>query len=172
MSDTGTFALLIGAFVLLGIAVILLSRRRGLPGGRVVYEDLIRDGTRIKPLRSQRYGLSGQPDMLIRNGGDLIPVEVKSASALGRPYSPHVLQMAAYCLLTEETYGVRPPYGIIRYRDGQFEVPFTKNLEKDLLRMMDEMRAADINPGLPQRCGDSLKCRHCGFAEVCGRLPE
>ncbi len=167
MSDPLKLAILIGIFILLAAVLILLSRKRGLPEGTVVYEDLIRDGITAKPLRSQRYGLSGQPDMLIRNGGQLIPVEIKRAPAGSRPYPSHVLQLAAYCLLIEEAYGSRPSYGSIRYRDGQFEVPFTKELQDDLLRMMNKIRLADPNGELPAKCGNPRKCRHCGYAHIC-----
>ncbi len=167
MSDPLKLICLIGAFILLAAVLVLLSRKRGLPAGTVVYEDLVREGIPAKPLRSKRYGLSGQPDMLIRNGGQLIPVEIKSAPAGSRPYPSHVLQLAAYCLLVEESYGSRPSYGIIRYRDGQFEVPFTKDLQDELLRMMDKLRAADPDGELPPQCGNPRKCRHCGYTRLC-----
>ena len=167
MSDPLKLIFLIGAFILLAAVLFLLSRKRGLPEGTVVYEDLIRDGIPAKPLRSRRYGLSGQPDMLIRNGGQLIPVEVKSAPAGSCPYPSHVLQLAAYCLLVEENYRIRPDYGIIRYRDGQFEVPFTKELEERLCGMMDRMREINLNGELPPGCGNSRKCMHCGYARLC-----
>ena len=173
MSEELKLGLLIGTFVLLGILFLLLSRKRGLPEGEVIYEDLVRDGIRIKPLRSEELGLTGQPDMLIRHGGQLIPVEVKSAPAGKRPYPSHVHQLAAYCLLVEKAYGYRPPYGIIRYRDRQFEVPFTKEMEDQLLWMLDEMREINLNGDLPPVCDDPRKCQHCGYSRLCHpELPD
>ncbi len=167
MSEALKFWALFGAFILLGIVFMLLSRKRGLPYGEVIYEDLERDGIRTKTLRSRQYGLSGKPDMLIRHGGQLVPVEVKSGPAGSRPYPSHVLQLAACCLLVGEEYGSRPQYGIIRYRDRQFEVPFTKELEDRLLRTMEEMRDTNLNGELPAGCENPRKCQHCGYAHLC-----
>ncbi len=167
MSETLKLVLLIGALILLGALFILLSRRRGLPEGAVIYEDLVRGGIRAEPLRSSRYGLSGQPDMLIRNGKQVIPVEVKGAEGYSRPLPSHVMQLASYCLLIREHYGICPEYGIIRYRDRQFEVPFTEEMEDRLLEMMNEMRKTNLNAKFPPKCGNLRKCAHCGFAAVC-----
>ena len=167
MNDTLTLILPIAVLILAGAAFILLTRKRGLPGGKVIYEDLTRDGIPTRTLTSARYGLSGKPDMIIRRGKELIPVEIKHAPAGERPRPSHMLQLAVYCLLIEAETGVRPSRGIIRYRDRQFEVPFTEGLEKELLRTMDAMRAEDPQAVLPPKCGRRGKCAHCGYAGIC-----
>ncbi len=159
--------ILFAALILAAAALIFLTRKHGLPEGKVIYEDLIRGETPSKTMFSEKYGLSGKPDMVIRQGKDLIPVEIKHAPAGDHPRPSHVLQLAAYCLLVEETYGIRPSRGIIRYRDRLFEVPFTGGLEKDLLKTMAAMRAEDPQAGLPPGCSGHGKCAHCGFAKIC-----
>ena len=85
-----------------------------------------------------------------------------------RLHESHVLQVAAQCVLVEETYGVRPPYGLVVLGGGmQARVPFTPALERHLLRTMAQMRellAAGAEPG-PRWVAP--KCRACGFREVC-----
>jgi CRISPR-associated exonuclease Cas4 len=90
-------------------------------------------------LRSERYGLVGRPDHLVRLGHALIPVEQKPSARRLQP--SHVLQVAAQCLLVQEAYGVRPPYGVVALSGGIEErVPFTPSLERQLLATMAEMR--------------------------------
>ncbi|MEZ4516770.1 MAG: hypothetical protein R3C44_08005 [Chloroflexota bacterium] len=59
-----------------------------------------------------------------------------------RPWEGQILQLAAYCLLVEENYGVQPPYGILQYKDRAFAIEYTDELEDDLLLLLDEMRTA------------------------------
>ncbi|MCZ7546238.1 MAG: PD-(D/E)XK nuclease family protein [Anaerolineae bacterium] len=119
------------AVLLLGAFLLMLARagRRasGLPEGQVVYRDT-GVGKQEQPLFSRRHRLSGRPDYLLHREGRLIPVEVKSGRGPEKPYKSHILQLAAYCLLVEDVYGRRPPYGIIRYADCVFEVDYTKQL--------------------------------------------
>ena len=168
-----TLFILLGAAVLLLTAVILiLIRKRGLPKGTLIYDDLAHDGTPADPFYSARYGLSGKPDMILRDGDRIIPVELKHTPGRERPFPGHTLQLAAYCLLIEEHYGIRPEYGIIRYRDKQFKVPFTKELERKLLSQMEAMRMEDPEKSLPPVCSQPRKCARCGFSEVCRRIHE
>jgi CRISPR/Cas system-associated exonuclease Cas4 (RecB family) len=87
----------------------------GLPGGRIIYTDTRGWGKLEKPLFHQAFGLTGKPDYLIQQNGQIIPVEVKSGRAPEAPYDSHIYQLASYCLLVEKTYNKRPPYGIIHY---------------------------------------------------------
>ena len=84
---------------------------------------------------SRSFHLSGRPDYLVQQGRDLIPVEVKSGRApRDGPYSSHILQLAAYCLLVEEAYDRRPPYGLLLYADAAdqtYEIDYTSALKID-----------------------------------------
>jgi CRISPR-associated exonuclease Cas4 len=104
-----------------------------------------------------------------RNGRVLIPVELKSGPARRPPPRGHVFQAAAYCLLLEETTGVRPSHAILRYADRDIEVPYTRQLEGELRSVIQEMRDS-------LRTGDELHCSHthprrcasCSKAHACG----
>ena len=114
------------ALVLIFIAIIFFwqsNRQRqaaGLPGGRVIYTDTRGWGKLEKPLFYAALELTGKPDYLVQQDGQIIPVEVKSGRAPEAPYDSHIYQLASYCLLVEKTYGKRPPYGIIHYETRDF----------------------------------------------------
>jgi hypothetical protein len=61
-----------------------------------------------------------------------------AAHAAARRLQPsHLLQVAAQCLLVQEAYGVRPPYGVVPLSGRIKErVPFTPTLERQLLATM------------------------------------
>ncbi|RMF48564.1 MAG: Dna2/Cas4 domain-containing protein, partial [Anaerolineae bacterium] len=100
-------------------------------------------------------------------GDMLIPVEVKSTRVKDAPYDGHIYQLAAYCLLTERTYGVRPEYGILQYANRTFEIPYTPQLERDLLALLDEMTQAQRKRSLARSHEQRARCRACGYAHLC-----
>lgn len=157
--------LLLLALVLGGLGW-LLRRRAGLPEGEVIYEDMS-EARPSPPLISRRYGLLGKPDYLVRRGELLIPVEVKTAAAPERPYASHVMQLAAYCLLVEEAFGRRPPYGWIRYRDRVFRVDYTAALREELLAILAAMRRDLARGEAHRQHRHPSRCRACGFRAIC-----
>jgi CRISPR-associated exonuclease Cas4 len=158
-------------FLLTALLLLFLSRRQqrraGLPGGRVVYSDTRFWSTVEKPLFDQHLGLAGKPDYLVKQGGDWIPVEVKTGHTPVRPYKGHIVQLAVYCLLVEKTFGKRPPHGLIHYPQGDFAVDFTPALEAEVLRLLQELRR-DLQHGEVDRSHeDASRCRSCGYRQVC-----
>lgn len=161
------------ALALLFIAILFLwisNRQRkaaGLPSGRVIYTDTRGWGKLERPLFYQPLGLTGKPDYLIQQNGQIIPVEVKSGRAPEAPYDSHVFQLASYCLLVEKTYGKRPPYGIIHYNNRDFAVDYTEELESKLLDILAEMKRDDRKGDVPRSHEQVSRCRNCGFRKVC-----
>jgi CRISPR-associated exonuclease Cas4 len=155
----------------LGLLLLWLARREragtGLPQGRVVYTDTGGWGRLERPLFSRELLLTGKPDYLVADGNDVIPVEVKSRHAPTQPYPSHLLQLAAYCLLVEECYGRRPPYGIIKYADRAFEVDYTPELEDELLATVDDMRGDLADGNAPRSHDDPHRCQVCGYRPHC-----
>lgn len=158
--------------LILGLVLLWLARRTragtGVPEGRVVAADVGSWQRLDHPLFSRRHQLTGRPDYIVADGANLIPVEVKSVRAPARPYDSHALQLAAYCLLVGEMAGRRPPYGILRYADRTFEVPYTDELEERLLETLEAMREA-LSAGYADRDhNDPRRCAACGYREACG----
>jgi CRISPR-associated exonuclease Cas4 len=161
------------SLVLLLLALLLFwhsSRQRqasGLPGGRVIYTDTRGWGRLERPLFDRALGLTGKPDYLIRHNGQIIPVEVKSGRAPAAPYDSHIYQLAAYCLLVERTYGVRPSHGVIHYPDRDFAVDYTPDLESSLLDILADMKRDQAREQVDRSHEQAARCVRCGFRNVC-----
>ena len=142
-------------------------KEAGLPGGRVIYTDTRGWGKLERPLYNDLLGLTGKPDYLVQEKGQIIPVEVKSGRAPESPYDSHIYQLAAYCLLVEKSYGKRPPYGIIHYENRDFAVDYTPELESSLLDLLAEMRRDELKREVERSHEQAARCARCGFKKAC-----
>ena len=146
-----------------------MQRSSGLPIGRIVYADTISKNwqSNDQTLYSANHHLSGKPDYLVKTKRGIIPVEVKSANAPDVPYVGHLLQLAAYCLLVEDTMGQTPPHGLLKYADALYEVDFTPELRQEALAIIAEMRQAHTAQTVHRSHNQQNKCRACGYFDVC-----
>ncbi len=157
-------------FILALVLLWLSSRQRkeaGLPGGRIIYTDTRAWGEVEKPLYDSQLGLTGKPDYLVEQNGQIIPVEVKSGKAPDAPYDSHIYQIAAYCLLVQRGMGKRPPYGILHYSDRDFAVDYTPELESNLLDVLAEMRRDEVRSGVARSHEVPARCHRCGYRDLC-----
>ncbi len=163
------------AILFLGVALLafwLSSRQRrdtGLPAGRIIYSDTNHWRKVEKPLYDPISGLTGKPDYLVEEHGVLLPVEVKSSRAPAAPHDSHVYQLAAYCLLAERTYGKRPPFGILRYRDKTFSIEYTPTLENDLESLLDAIRQQERRGEAHRSHNEAARCARCGYRNSCNQ---
>ena len=154
-----------------GAILIAWSRRQrlrtGLPLGEVVYADTGTWRRCTAPLFSARYGLAGKPDYLIREDGRIVPVEVKPGRDVAEPYESDILQLAAYCVLVEETFGAQPPYGYLQYRRRTFRIEYSRQvreqLQSTLQHMRHDMGGRDVAPSHEE----PRRCLHCGHRQHC-----
>lgn len=166
------------ALLLLGAGAVLLAlarwqwRTSGLPTARVVATDMRGWRRPSTPYHSPTWGLAGRPDYVLHHRGACIPVEVKGGRTPREPYEGHVLQLAAYCLLMEEAEGRAPPYGLLRYPEATFRVPFDARLRQRVVEVLGEMRAAEARGGVARGHQDPWRCRACGYREVCDQRLE
>lgn len=153
------------------LALLWLARKQqqatGLPEGKVISADTRGWLPVAQPLYDPELGLTGQPDYLIQQGKQVIPVEVKSTRALQRPYNTHIYQLAAYCLLIEHAYNARPRYGILHYPDRTYRVDFTRELENAILTLLGHMHAHERQEAPPRSHDSPARCRACGFRFIC-----
>jgi CRISPR-associated exonuclease Cas4 len=164
-------------FILAGLILVTLlvwrwsrrlQRQTGLPDGDVIYTDTGAWIPNDQPLFADDLRLVGKPDYLVKQAnGAMIPVEIKSRRAPAEPYDGHVLQLAAYCLLVEVNYGVRPAYGILQYRDQAFAIDYTETLEDDLLDTLAEMRADLYADDVDRDHNDWRRCAKCSLNQDC-----
>lgn len=162
------FVVLLALAVLFWLISVRLRRSSGLPAGEVVYSDTGAWGRVEKPLFSTRLQLTGKPDYLVRDGADIIPIEVKSGRAPASGAHPaHVYQLAAYCALVADAYHRRPRYGLIRYSDKLLKVAFTADLERELEELLGDMRADADAVAVARSHAVAARCAACGFREIC-----
>jgi CRISPR-associated exonuclease Cas4 len=158
------------ALLMLAVLAVIwgmrLHRSTGLPWAPVLYRDT---GGRVpeQPLIARQFGLVGKPDYLLLVRGRTIPVEVKPGRRAARPYESDLMQLAAYCLLVEETDGVAPPYGLLRYAEQTFRLDYTPQVREQLLDLLDEMRAALDDQDCARSHDEPRRCGACGFFDQC-----
>jgi CRISPR-associated exonuclease Cas4 len=165
---TGIAALLLAclAGVLLWLA-LRLRQQTGLPWARVKASDTAAGEPLDQPLFARRYGLTGRPDYLLQQGGATIPVEVKPGRQAPRPYDSDLMQLAAYCLLVEESTREPPPYGLLRYANATFRLHYTPEVRAELLAILEEMRDALDEDDCARSHDDPPRCAACGFVAQC-----
>jgi CRISPR-associated exonuclease Cas4 len=179
MRVNGTNLLLLAfTLILLAAGLSLLwwsrraHRRSGLPIGQIVYSDTGAEKALLEPLVSRRYGLVGKPDYLVEvahgKGRMVVPMEVKSRKRPPVAHAGHVLQLATYCLLVEDIYGVRPPHGYLRYADATIAVPFSNDLRQAVIEAAAAIRKARTQTDVRRSHQDVGRCARCGYIESCG----
>lgn len=157
-------------FAVTVILFILAARQKRLarlPRGRVIYTDSSLWRKVQKPLFDPALRLAGRPDYLIRQGRQVIPIEIKSRQAPPVPYDSHIYQLAAYCLLVESVHGVRPKQGILHYADRSYAIDFTPGLEAEVRETIGEMQTAANQPAPDRAHQDQKRCVHCGYRLIC-----
>jgi CRISPR-associated exonuclease Cas4 len=162
---------LIGSLILIGVVLFWISGLQrgstGLPAGRVIYSDHDQWGKVETPLYDPTFNLTGKPDYLVDSGDRIIPVEVKSRHLKTAPFDSHIYQLAAYCLLIEQTFGIRPPYGILHYSNQDVAIDYTPELEQSVIDIIREIRSVIRRRGLDRSHQSTSRCRGCGFNTVC-----
>ncbi len=158
--------------LVVGSLLWLLSRRQrkssGLPGGDLLYSDSSYWQTLPKPLYAPELELVGKPDYIVKDErGCVIPLEFKSGNAPTHPWDSHIVQLSAYCYLIERHFSQRPPYGIIRYQNKSFTIPYTAELESQLLTVIQEMRMVERTQSAQRSHNQPARCRGCGYSQIC-----
>ena len=165
--------MIIAALLLLVMTLVLfwISRTKrvqsGVPGGRIIYSDPQLLGKVEKPLFDPNLMLTGKPDYLVNQNGNIIPVEVKSSFGPLEPYASHVFQLLAYCLLVESSTGQRPPYGILKYRNRTFAIDYTEAQEQALIELLEDIHLDEGGGECGRSHEETGRCGRCGFRSIC-----
>ena len=140
-----------------------VKHRLRIPDGRITYSDL---NVPAKSLFSPRYRVAGKPDYIVKTHHHYIPIEMKSG-LYPVPQKNHILQLAAYCQLVEETYNTFVPYGLIVYRDGDFRIPYDPKLRFELESVIKQMRKMLQVDKVVLNHHDPKRCRSCSMRRYC-----
>ena len=117
-------------------------------------------------LKSVNHNLAGRPDYLIKENEIRIPVEVKTGRRPRAPFFSHVLQIGAYCLLSEETFQRKPTHGQIRY--GFDNEPHDVKWDSDLRALVIE-KLEDMNDILEGKAEAHRNHKRIGKCNSCSR---
>ncbi|MEZ4638649.1 MAG: Dna2/Cas4 domain-containing protein [Caldilineaceae bacterium] len=93
---------------------------------------------------------------------------MKSRKRPSEPYPSHILQLITYCLLVEDNFGVRPPYGLLRYADATLRIDYTDPLRQQVLDIAASIRSARQAADVERHHDDPNRCRACGYRAACG----
>lgn len=119
-------------------------------------------------MRSEEHGISGRPDYVLVVEGYQIPVEEKTGRSPRGPLFSHILQVAAYCLLLEESTGRHVPYGILKYGPNQQHIiEFDDTLRRMLLEKVLEMRSVIDGKPVHRNHKRVNKCTNCSRQQIC-----
>lgn len=119
-------------------------------------------------LESRRLGLTGVLDLLIKSGREYYPVEFKDSA--GGPALHHRYQLAAYCLLVEETFGVGVRWGFLYVIPQRrvIPVPLTAGLRERVPSLLAAIREVVRTERMPPGTRRRGKCGDCEYRNYCG----
>ncbi len=119
-------------------------------------------------LQSEKLGLSGSPDRLIKINGGIVPSIIKTGSMpQNGVWSSDRLALTAYSILVEEKYSSSVGKGFVEYvRWGEVrEVLIKRHERRKVLAIRDRIKR--IHEGfMPEKPKDA-PCEHCGFTKIC-----
>jgi CRISPR-associated exonuclease Cas4 len=147
-----------------------LPTKQGLFGYDIFYADQKkeqRDSNGLEYgalLYSEKYDIQGKPDYIFKKkyGKALVPVEIKSGFIKEEswPHAGDMMQLAAYFLLIEDVYGIRPRQGRLLYQDYMFIIKNTAAIRKEVKRQIISMRKM-LQDGKGEPVCSFAHCRYC-----------
>ncbi|HID34821.1 MAG TPA: CRISPR-associated protein Cas4 [Anaerolineae bacterium] len=122
-------------------------------------------------LQSERLGLSGRMDLVLRLEDRAWPVDYKLSRRIG--IAAHFkLQLAAYGLLLEDAWDVTSDQGFlysIPYRRAE-AIRFTPRLRKKVLHVVEAIRSSIDDQRMPPPTSQRGRCVNCEFRRFCNDI--
>lgn len=121
-----------------------------------------------EPLHSEKFGLSGSPDRLVKANDGFVPSIIKTG---GMPqngvWRGDRLQLTAYAILVEEKYNSIVERGFVEYaRWGKVrEVVIKRHERRRVLQIRDKIKK--IREGIMPEKPKDAPCEYCGFTGMC-----
>jgi CRISPR-associated exonuclease Cas4 len=119
-------------------------------------------------LTDQRLGISGKLDLLLRGDHTAAVVDFKLTS--GEVGENHEMQLAAYAMLVESSYGIPSPLGFIfRIPDNRIiPVPITPTMIARVVEAISKIRSLQATGDFPEATSVRKRCKECEYANYCG----
>lgn len=166
----------LAAFIITAVVKLIFSEKikKKKPSLKPFFSKLIYTDQKVKRkkedviyskiLYCEEYELKGKPDFIFKNifTGMLIPVELKSGSIGNEPYprKGDLMQLAAYFIIIEEYFNIKPKSGRLIYSDYMFVVKNTNKLRQETLNIVCQMRNMLLT-GEGDAASNFAKCRYC-----------
>ena len=119
-------------------------------------------------LRSDKFGLSGSPDRLLKINESPVPSIIKTGNMPENGvWNSDRLQLTAYSILVEEKYNSIVEKGFVEYARWGIVRPVVikRHERRKVLQVMDKIKK--IQDGfMPERPKDA-PCEYCGFVGIC-----
>jgi CRISPR-associated protein Cas4 len=170
-TDMVLLALLVVVTVIVVDAVsVAITKKRKRLGLTKKTSPVYFEGSERAPTKdylSEKLGISGRPDAVIKEHGNLIPVEHKPLAKKVR--DRYIAQLLVYMRLIEECEGQRPPYGYLLLGPTCRRVKIENTTERQrwLDGLLTGMQQVLTNQGTAKPHPSPPKCRRCDVRNYC-----
>ena len=141
-----------------------------LENRRKLKEYGLSSGTREfhKQLYSEKYGLSGKVDLLIKTDAAYYPVDFKYTTS--QPHKNHLYQLSGYSIILEDIYNCNVDKGFVYLIPEEDAVVFDLNtdLKNETKNMLDDIRKMIHYQQIPPPAKSQAKCLDCEYRNFCG----
>ncbi len=149
-----------------GAAMHTQEKRRAARRTLAAYQ--VPDGDRQFDVRlhSAALGLVGKVDELVLMPNEVIPVDYKMSVWLG---DNHMIQIAAYAMMAEETFNLPAKRGYVYLLKGRryAAVEITAALRNEVLAVIPEIDRIRYTEYMPPPPANTNKCTACEFRRFC-----
>ena len=154
------------------IAVIYRHRVRRAPRPAVIVASDTGAGPPAVMLRDPRLGLRGKPDYVLREvergRPRLVALELKPMRRSGRVLESDAVQVAAYTLLLQATYGAAAAsFGYLRLASGTVRIDLTPELRRRVEAIVGAIRRDRRAPVVNRSHSIAARCAACAVRAEC-----
>lgn len=139
------------------------ERRKTLFGGRKMK---VLESWHNLHLRSERLGIEGVADLVVRTPDGYFLVERKSVPLRGRPPPSHIYQAAAYAMLAEENMRIIIRGIVMKYLNKTYEISLTEQMRRHVIWTIKQIKKIVNNEMLPP-FKKRRQCPSCGYRWIC-----
>ena len=141
-----------------------------LENRRKLKEYGLSSGTREfhKQLYSEKYGLSGKVDLLIKTDAAYYPVDFKYTTS--QPHKNHLYQLLGYAIILEDVYNRNVDKGFVYLIPKEDAVVFdlTGKVKEETKNLLDDIRNMIHCQQIPPPVNSPTKCLDCEYRNFCG----